>query len=65
VITLNNREIDWHEGMTISDLLSGVHEAHLYLVVKVNNRYVSRPYFDTFKIPDQAEILLIPMIAGG
>ena len=51
--------------MTVADLLAKVRDAHHYAVVKVDGRYVSRPNFDSYPIPDQAEIYLIPMIAGG
>ena len=65
MITVNDEKIGWYEGMTISDLLEDVHEAHLYWVVKLNNRYVSRPDFDKVEIPDQSNILLVPVISGG
>jgi sulfur carrier protein ThiS len=46
-------------------LLNEIADNHPYAVIKLNGRYVSRPSFDTHVIPDNAEIYLIPMIAGG
>ena len=65
MIRLNDEILPWHEGMTVADLLQGVPDAHHCAVVKINARYVSEPNFDTYQIPDEAEIYLIPMIAGG
>jgi thiamine biosynthesis protein ThiS len=65
VITLDGKQIPWQRGMTVSHLLQEMADAHQYAVVRVNDKYVSRPSFDTCVIPDNAEIYLIPMIAGG
>lgn len=51
--------------MTVSDLLNGLEDAHPYAVVRVNDKYVSKPHFDDVEIPDNAEIYLIPMVVGG
>jgi sulfur carrier protein ThiS len=51
--------------MTISDLLDELGDPHPYAVVRINQTYVSRPDFNRTTIPDDAEVFLIPMIAGG
>ena len=55
----------WHDGMTVSDLLKEIDDSHPYAVVRINEQYVSRPNFEQTIIPDDAEIFLIPLIAGG
>jgi len=65
VIKVADHTIDWREGMTISDLLIEINDPHPYAVVRINQSYVSRPNFDKTTIPDDAEVYLIPMIAGG
>lgn len=65
MITLDGEQKPWKSGMTISHLLQEIADNHQYAVIKLNGRYVSRPNFDTHVIPDNAEIYLIPMIAGG
>jgi thiamine biosynthesis protein ThiS len=65
VITLDGEQRPWQSSMTVSQLLQEIADAHQYAVIKINGRYVSRPSFDTYVIPDNAEIYLIPMIAGG
>ena len=51
--------------MTITDLLKEIEDDHPYAVVRINDRYVSRPGFDRTIIPDNSEVFLVPMIAGG
>jgi thiamine biosynthesis protein ThiS len=65
VIKVSDKTITWHEGMTISDLLSQLDDSHPYAVVRINKNYISRPNFDKTTIPDNAQVFLIPMIAGG
>ena len=65
MIKVADHTIDWHEGMTISDLLIEINDPHPYAVVRINQSYVSRPNFDKTIIPDDAEVYLIPMVAGG
>jgi thiamine biosynthesis protein ThiS len=65
VIKVSDKTITWHEGMTISDLLSELDDPHPYAVVRIDENYISRPNFDKTTIPDDSEVFLIPMIAGG
>jgi sulfur carrier protein ThiS len=65
VIKVSDNTVNWHEGMTISDLLIELGDTHPYAVVRINDNYVSGPNFDNTTIPDDAEVFLIPMIAGG
>jgi len=65
MIKVADHTIDWREGMTISDLLIEINDPHPYAVVRINQSYVSRPNFDKTIIPDEVEVYLIPMVAGG
>jgi thiamine biosynthesis protein ThiS len=65
MIRLNDKRFPWHAGMTIADLLARRDDREQYAVIKINGSYVAKPNFDTYQIPDNAEIYLIPMIAGG
>ena len=66
MIRVAEKERPWHEGMTVADLLKELGgESAACPVVRVNDHYVSRPNFDRTRIPDNAQIFLIPMIAGG
>jgi thiamine biosynthesis protein ThiS len=65
MIKVADHTIDWHEGMTVSELLGEINDPYPYAVVRINETYVSRPNFDRATIPDEAEVYLIPMVAGG
>jgi len=65
MITVSGKSYTWREGMTISELLDVINDSHPYAVVRINDTYVSRPNFDKTLIPDNAEVFLIPMVAGG
>jgi sulfur carrier protein ThiS len=51
--------------MTVADLLKDLDDPQHYAVVKINDKYISRPDFKKTMIPDNSEIFLIPMVAGG
>ncbi|MBT8332323.1 MAG: MoaD/ThiS family protein [Deltaproteobacteria bacterium] len=59
------RQIDWREGMTVSDLLAELKDPHPYAVVRINQQYVTQPNFEHTYVPDESEVYLIPMVAGG
>ena len=65
MITLNDKKIPWQAGMTVRDLLSSLEDDHDYAVIRVNGRYVSKPVFDEYQLPDHADIYLIPMVFVG
>jgi thiamine biosynthesis protein ThiS len=65
MIKVDGRQIPWHEGMTVSTLLADIDDMHFYAVVRLNGKLVSRPNFETTPVPDNAEVILLPMVAGG
>lgn len=65
MICVNGKVMPWREGMTVLDLLEDLGDSYPYVVMRINDELVSRPSFDKTLIPDEAEIFLLPMIAGG
>jgi thiamine biosynthesis protein ThiS len=65
MVRVNRKKISWYEGMTVADLLKDLNDSHYYAVVRINDKRVSRPYFEKTLIPDNAKVYLLPMIAGG
>jgi thiamine biosynthesis protein ThiS len=65
VISVSGRQLPWREGMTVADLIKEMKGSSTYVVVRVNEKVVSRPDFNKTRIPDGAEVLLVPMISGG
>jgi thiamine biosynthesis protein ThiS len=65
MIEVAGKQMAWREGMTVADLLDALKDPHPYAVVRINEQYVTRPNFEHTSVPDDAEVFLIPMIAGG
>jgi thiamine biosynthesis protein ThiS len=65
VIKVRGKDYAWREGMSVADLLKEIGDPYPYAVVRINDRAVSKPHFETTLVPDNSEVYLIPMIAGG
>jgi thiamine biosynthesis protein ThiS len=65
MITVNGKKIPWRQGMTVSDLLKDLDDSYTYIFVRINDKQVSSPNFDNTLIPDNSEVFLVPMVAGG
>ncbi|MBF0301695.1 MAG: MoaD/ThiS family protein [Desulfamplus sp.] len=65
MITVGDKEIEWHEGMTIRDMLNMLEHTQFCAAVRLNGKLVSSPFFETKEIPDKSVIYLLPLIAGG
>jgi len=65
MITIDGKEYPWRAGMDVEQLLHYVEKPEQYAVIRLNGKLVSRPAFKATEVPDRAEVVLIPMIAGG
>jgi sulfur carrier protein ThiS len=65
MVTVAEQSMPWREGLTVAALLAELKDGHIYAVVKLDGKLVSRPHFETTPVPDGACLTPIPMIAGG
>ncbi|MFH2060161.1 MAG: MoaD/ThiS family protein [Pseudomonadota bacterium] len=65
MIDVDNIPMQWSEGMTIASLLKGLDHVECCSVVRLNGKLVSSPFFEKTQIPDNAKIILLPLVAGG
>ncbi len=65
MIAIGEKKYPWEEGMTVSRLLEEVDDSGQCAVVRINGKVVCRPNFEKTPVPDESEVVLIPMIAGG
>ncbi len=65
MIIVNEKPLPWSEGMTIASLLTTLDNTEFCSVVRLNNRLVSSPNFETTPVPDQSRIDLLPLVGGG
>jgi sulfur carrier protein ThiS len=60
----DDHRISWRDGITVADLLQNTKESRSLVGAVINGRYVARSNFDRTKIPDGAEVRLIPWKEG-
>ena len=66
MIRVNNRdEIEWREGLTVSDLLEQLRYSYPHIIVSINGEVIPREEYHTRTIPDGADVRVIHLIAGG
>lgn len=65
MILINGKRATWHQDLTVSEMLDDLNDPYPYMVVRVNGKHVSKPDFEKYRIPDESEIYLMPLITGG
>jgi len=65
MIQVDDKPVQWYQGMTVADLLEQMDNVRLCSVVRLNGRLVSSPKFHETLIPKDAVIRLLPLVAGG
>ena len=66
MILVNNRDkVEWEEGLTVSALLERFRYTFPHIIVKVNGEVVPREEYPARTIPDDADVWVIHLIAGG
>jgi len=65
MVRISDKEFPWHENLTITDLLKELDDPYPYTVARINNKTVPGHDFSKARVPDNSEVFLIPLIAGG
>ena len=65
MITVNGREADWREGMTVRDVLRDHHYTSPRIIVQVNGELVRQDAWDSMVIRPGDDVRALHMIAGG
>lgn len=64
-ITVNGHEIDWNDKMTVRNVLDMMKYSFRMLVIKVNGTIVKREDWETFPVPEGADVKVIHLMSGG
>ena len=64
-ITVNGHEIDWNDKMTVRNVLDRMKYSFRMLVIKVNGTIVKREDWETFPVPEGADVKVIHLMSGG
>ncbi|MBF0242453.1 MAG: sulfur carrier protein ThiS [Desulfamplus sp.] len=65
MITVDDKNIEWHQGLTIKELLNSLEHTEFCAAIRLNGKLISSPSFEKTQIPDGSVIYLLPLIAGG
>jgi thiamine biosynthesis protein ThiS len=66
MLNINDREqIDWREGMTVTDLLDILGYDFAMITVTINQQLILEEDYSTYLIPDQAKINIFHLAHGG
>jgi len=65
MILVNEEPLDWHEGLTVRDVLKARNYCFPMLVIHVDDTLIQKKDYDTATIPDGAVVKVIHLISGG
>jgi thiamine biosynthesis protein ThiS len=66
MVTVNNRDkVNWHEDMTVNDLLEKMRYSYKLITVTVNGNLVPAEDYGEHVIPDDAEVTVFHLAHGG
>jgi len=66
MILINDRDkIGWFEGMTVKDILNEMEYSYIMITVTVNDKVIIDEEYETYTVPDKADIKLIHLCHGG
>ncbi len=66
MLTINNRDrIEWRAKMTVHDVLDAMGYDYALITVTVNEKLVPEEDYDTFAVPDGANVQVFHLAHGG
>jgi thiamine biosynthesis protein ThiS len=65
MIIVDGQKTAWQHGMTLEQVISGLEVNHIFPVVRLNGKPISRPHFSGTLVADGDVVEPIPLIAGG
>jgi sulfur carrier protein len=65
MIRINEEEVGWEEGMTVSSLLAKCRYTFPLIIVKINGELVPRREFEQHAVADGDRVEAIHLMSGG
>jgi len=65
MIRVNDKEVEWEAGMTISDILKDMEFNHPQKIVSINDHRIPPTDYDTYCIEDLSQIRVLFICHGG
>ena len=64
-ITVNENIVEWHDNLTISELLKIMKYTFPMLVIKVDGQLIKRDQYKIFVVPNNSDVKIIHLMSGG
>jgi len=58
-------KLEWKEGMTVADIMEELGYNYALITTTVNDEYVDPDSYDTYEVPDEADVKAIHIAHGG
>ena len=65
MISVNGNDIEWKEGMTISDVFKAMGYDYALIMVSVDDEFVSQEEYETWRIKDHSDVRMMHLCHGG
>ena len=65
MIRINEKEIEWREGMTVSDAMNDAELSFPLVVVAVNDQIIPKRELGNYELSDGDEIEVLHLTSGG
>ena len=65
MLLVNEEPLEWHDGMTVRDVLCARNYRFPMLIIHVDGLLIPKPDYDTAAVPDGAVVQVIHLISGG
>ena len=65
MINVKGKQLEWHRGLTVRDILNTLGYKYPSVLVRVNGTLIRRKEWDGTVVPDEAEVVVLPIVAGG
>ncbi len=64
-VTVNGLAVEWEDQMSIQRLLDKIKFSHRLFIVKMNNDIIKKDSYATQIVPENAQLTILRLVAGG
>jgi sulfur carrier protein len=65
MIQVNGEPLEWHEGMTVRDVLTAKKYVFPMLIITIDGKMVSRQDYNKTSVRDGATLEVVHLLSGG
>ena len=65
MIIAKGRTLEWNETLTVQDVLLQLGFGNRLVYIRVNGERISRQHWNTYRIPNEATVDVLPAVLGG